>query len=44
MLKKLTVVYSLWSDSDAGCENSKFLVVPDWFSNDYCRVLELVQT
>ena len=28
----------------SGCDNSKFSAVPDWYSNDYCHVLELVQT
>ena len=27
-----------------GCDNSRFLVVPDWYANDYCRVLALVHT
>ena len=27
-----------------GYDNSKFSAVPDWYSNDYCHVLELVQT
>ena len=30
--------------ANAGCDNSKFSAVPDWYSNDYCHVLELVQT
>ena len=28
----------------SGCDNSKFSAVPDWYSNDCCHVLELVQT
>jgi hypothetical protein len=28
----------------SGCDNSRFLVVPDWYTNGCCRVLELVQT
>ena len=32
------------SDVCTGCDNSKFSAVPDWYSNDYCHVLELVQT
>jgi hypothetical protein len=28
----------------SGCDNSIFLAVPDWYSNNFCRVLELVQT
>ena len=26
--------------TEAGCDNSRFLVVPDWYSNNYCRVLD----
>ena len=26
----------------SGCSNSRSLLVPDWYSNRYCRVLELV--
>jgi hypothetical protein len=29
--------------SQAGCDHSRFLFVPDWYAND-CRVLALVQT
>jgi hypothetical protein len=26
----------------AGCDNSRFFVVPDWYANGCCRVLALV--
>ena len=29
---------------DSGCDNSIFLAVPDWYSDNFCRVPELVQT
>jgi hypothetical protein len=28
----------------SGYNNSRFLIVPDWYTNGYCHVLELVQT
>ena len=30
--------------STTGCDNPIFLVVPDWYANDYCRVLALEPT
>jgi hypothetical protein len=32
------------SDAMPMCDNSRCLVVPNWYANDYCRVLALVQT
>jgi hypothetical protein len=33
-----------WRVKASACDNSRFLVVPDWYSHDYCGLLELVQT
>jgi hypothetical protein len=35
-------LYGFSLASHAGYDNSRFLVAPDWYSNDYYRVLEFV--